>query len=145
MSCSSIWFGEMRSSASHSHNVLSFVLDHMEGRGEKKKCSSSLQELGVIAGEARWHSWDTSRGCRVWVSAVCWVVQLCPLFATPLTVAHQASLSMGFSRQEYWSGLPCSPPRDLPNSGIEPECLMSAALADEFLTTGATWESLNAL
>ena len=36
------------------------------------------------------------------------------------TVAHQAPLSMGFSRQEYWSGLSCPPPGDLPNSGIEP-------------------------
>ena len=39
---------------------------------------------------------------------------------TPWTVARQAPLSMGFSRQEYWSGLPCSPPGDLPNPGIEP-------------------------
>ena len=42
------------------------------------------------------------------------------LFATPWTVAHQAPLSMGFSRQEYWSGLPCPPPGDRPNPGIEP-------------------------
>ena len=41
------------------------------------------------------------------------------------TVAHQAPLSMGFSRQEYWSGLPCSPPGDLPNTGIEPVSLPS--------------------
>ena len=41
------------------------------------------------------------------------------LFATPWTVAHQAPLSMDFSRPEYWSGLPLSPPRDLPNPGIE--------------------------
>ena len=40
--------------------------------------------------------------------------------ATPWTVAHQAPLSMGFSRQEYWSGLPCPPPEDLPSSGFEP-------------------------
>ena len=39
---------------------------------------------------------------------------------TPWTVAHQPSLSMGFSRQEYWSGFPCPPPGDLPNPGIEP-------------------------
>ena len=39
------------------------------------------------------------------------------LFVTPWTVAHQASLSVGFSRQEHWSGLLCSPPRDLPNPG----------------------------
>ena len=39
---------------------------------------------------------------------------------TPRTVAYQATLSMGFSRQEYWSGLPFPPPGDLPNPGIEP-------------------------
>ena len=42
------------------------------------------------------------------------------LFVTPWTVAHQAPLSMGFSRQEYWSGLPWPPPGDLPDPGIEP-------------------------
>ena len=42
------------------------------------------------------------------------------LFATPWTVAHQAPLSMGFSRQEYWSGLPCPSPGDLPKPGIKP-------------------------
>ena len=42
------------------------------------------------------------------------------LFVTPWTVAHQAPLSVGFSRQEYWSGLPCPPPGDLPDSGIKP-------------------------
>ena len=43
------------------------------------------------------------------------------LFVTPWTVAHQASQSMGFSRQEYWSGLPFPSPGDLPYPGIEPE------------------------
>ena len=42
------------------------------------------------------------------------------LFANPQTVARQAPLSMGFSRQEYWSGLPCPPPGDLPDPGMEP-------------------------
>ena len=42
------------------------------------------------------------------------------LFKTPWTVARQAPLSMGFSRQEHWSGLPCPPPGDLPDPGIEP-------------------------
>ena len=41
-------------------------------------------------------------------------------FATPWTVAHRAPLSMGFSRQEYWSGLPLPPPGDLPDPGIKP-------------------------
>ena len=49
--------------------------------------------------------------------------------AAPWTAAHQASLSMGFSRQEYWSGFPCPSPGDLPNPGIEPMSLMSLALA----------------
>ena len=48
------------------------------------------------------------------------VAQSCPLFVTPWTVACQAPLSMGFSRQEYWSGWPFPSPGDLPNSGIKP-------------------------
>ena len=68
--------------------------------------------------------------------------QLCQLFAILWTVAHQAPLSMGFSRQEYWSGLPCPPPGDLPNPGIEPASLMYPALAGGFFTTIATWVAL---
>ena len=56
------------------------------------------------------------------------------------TVAHQAPLSMGFSRQEYWSGLPCPPPGDLPDPGIQSMSLMSPALAGGFFTTRTTWE-----
>ena len=55
------------------------------------------------------------------------------LFATLWTVAHKTPLSMGFSRQEYWSGLPCSPPGDLPNLRIEPVSPMSPALQADFL------------
>ena len=51
------------------------------------------------------------------------------------TVACQAPLSMGFSSQEYWSGLLCPPPEDLRDPGFKPETLMSPALADEFFTT----------
>ena len=50
------------------------------------------------------------------------------LFATPWTVAHQAPLSMRFSRPKYWGGLPFSPPGDLPNPGIKPESPMAPAL-----------------
>ena len=59
--------------------------------------------------------------------------QLC-LFAIPWTVACQAPLSMGFSRQEYWSGMPCPTPGHLPNPGIEPASLMSPELSDRFFT-----------
>ena len=57
-------------------------------------------------------------------------VQLC---ATLWTVAHQAPLSMGFSKQEYWSGLPFPPPRDLPNPGIEPASPACPALQADSL------------
>ena len=54
---------------------------------------------------------------------------------TPWTVAHQDLPFMGFSRQEYWSGLPCPPPGDLPNPGIEPTSPVAPALAGRFFTT----------
>ena len=59
------------------------------------------------------------------------------LFATPWTVAHQAPLSMGLSRQEYWSGLPFPSLGDLPHPGIEPVSLASLALTGGFFTTSA--------
>ena len=64
------------------------------------------------------------------------------LLATLWTIALQAPLLMGFSRQEYWNGLPCPPSRDLPDPGIEPMSLMSPAWAGGFFTTSATWEAL---
>ena len=63
-------------------------------------------------------------------------------FASLWTVAHQAPLSMGFSREEYWSGLPYPPPRDLPNPRVELASSMSPALAGRFSATNATWEAL---
>ena len=60
-------------------------------------------------------------------------------YSPPCTLAHQATLSMGFCRQEYWSGLPCPPPGDLPNPGMEPVSLTSA-LAGRFFTTSTIWE-----
>ena len=63
------------------------------------------------------------------------------LFATPRTVARQAPLSMGFFRQEYWNGLPCLSPEDLPNPGIEPTSAASPALTGGFFTTRAIWEA----
>ena len=55
------------------------------------------------------------------------------LFATPWTVAHQTPLSMGFPRQEHWSGLPFPPPGDLPDPGIEPASPTSPALQADSL------------
>ena len=60
------------------------------------------------------------------------VTKLCPTLVTLWTVASQDPLSMGFSRQEYWSGLPFPPPRNLPNPGIKPRS--PALQADSLLT-----------
>ena len=70
-----------------------------------------------------------SRFCRVWLSA------------TPWTVASQAPLSMGLSRQEYWSRLPFPPPGNLPYPEMEPVSLTSPALAGGFFTATTDWEA----
>ena len=67
------------------------------------------------------------------------------LFVSLWATVHQVPLSMGFSMQEYWSGLPYPPPGDLPDPGIEPASLMSPVLAGECFTTSATWEAGNSL
>ena len=67
------------------------------------------------------------------------------LFGTPGTIGCQAPLSVGFSRQEYWSGWPCPPPGDLPDPGIEPAFSVSPALQADSLPTeppGKPWRVL---
>ena len=64
------------------------------------------------------------------------------LFATPWTVTRQTPLSIGFSRQEYWSRLPFPPPGDLPNPGIEP---VSPALAGRYFTAEPSGKTQTAL
>ena len=73
---------------------------------------------------------------RACAKSLQWFLTLC----NHMHYSRQAPLSMGFSRQEYWSWLPCPPPGDLPNPGVEPSSLMSPALASRFFTTSATWE-----
>ena len=65
-------------------------------------------------------------------------------FESPWTVAHQAPLFMGFSRQEYWSGVPFPSPRHLPDPGIKLVSLVSPSLAGRFFTTSSTWLDLEA-
>ena len=60
---------------------------------------------------------------------------------TPWTVAHQAPLSMGSPRHEYWSGSPFPSPGDLPKPGIKPKSLASPELAGRFFITSAIWEA----
>ena len=87
--------------------------------------------LGVTAG------YCASVGPVTWVLSRFSCVRLC---ATPWTAACQAPLSMGFSRQGYWSGMPFPPPGDLPDPGIKPVSLRSPVLAGGFFTTGTTCE-----
>ena len=86
------------------------------------------------------------------VAMLCYatLLQSClTLCNTIWTAACQTPLSMGFSRQEYWSGLRCSPAGDLSDTGIEPASLLSPALAGGFVlfcfTTSTTWETLGNL
>ena len=83
-----------------------------------------------------WHRRDTGPRktgglCCVFLLYRVW------LFMTPWSVAHQASLSMEFSRQEYWSGLPCPPPGDLPGPGVKRQ-----SSAGRFFTVWTTREAL---
>ena len=83
--------------------------------------------------------WNTQEPSAAWVLYCLACVLSCYshvwLFVTLWAGACQFPLSMGLSRQEYWSGLPCPPPGDLPHPGIKPVSLLSPALADGFFTT----------
>ena len=99
--------------------------------GKESTCNagdpSSIPGLGRYTGDGV--GYPLSYSCCIW------------LFATLGIVTRQAPLSMGFSKQEYWSGLPCPSPGDLPNPGTEPASLMSSTLADGFFITSPTWEA----
>ena len=90
-------------------------------------------------------SWTVVNYFILWTKIHCCRFSRVWLYVTPGTVAPQAPLSLGFSRREYWSRLPCPPPRGLPNPGIRPPSLMSSALTGGFFTTRATWEAPNPL
>jgi len=73
---------------------------------------------------------------------MCSVTQSSRLFEAPWAVACQPPLPMEFSREEYWSGVLFSTPRNLLNPGMEPASLASPAFAGGFFTTRTTWEAL---
>ena len=68
-------------------------------------------------------------------------LQSCLTLCDPIDCSPPSLLSMGFSRQEYWSSLPFPPPGNFPDPGIEPTSLVSPALAGRFFTTSVTWEA----
>ena len=93
-------------------------------------CQGALCWFGANNGKGAYHACVLSSFSRVRRFATLWIC-----------IARQAPLSMEFSRQEYWSGVPCPSPGDLPYPGIEPGSPGSPALAGGFVTTSATWET----
>ena len=75
---------------------------------------------------------------------MCVLSRVCP-FAAPGTAASQALLSIGFPRQELWSGWPRPPAEELPSLGVEPTSLASSELAGKYFTNNTTWEAQDLL
>ena len=105
-----------------------------------KSPQNEVLALGLVAGDRKLLLEDAWMYIRIVMLSCFSRVQL---FATLMTVDCQAPLSVGFSRQGYWSGLPCPSPGDLPDPGTEPMPLTSPALVGKFFTTSATWEAEN--
>ena len=111
-----------------------FLPGESQGRGSLVGCHlrghTELDTIGV--------TWQQRQHKPVCMLSHFSHIQLCAIIRTG---AHRAPLSKEFSRQEYWSGLPCPPPGDLPDPGIKPVSLTSLALAGRFFTTSTTWEA----
>ena len=107
----------------HRRPVIKLVTDDMDGAGKKEESVQSNSESQIQLPATDYSTW-LSNACAL---------RRVRFFATPQMVDHQAPLSMGFHRQEYWRGLPFPSPGDLSDPGIEP---VSPALADGFFTTG---------
>ena len=110
----------------------------LDGFGPDCGLGSGLLYVSPFGPQDEWAStpravWDSTK--FVMHACVRSHFSCCKLFVILWTVACQASLSMGFSRLEYWSGLPYPSPGDLPNPGIKPASLISPALAGKFFTT----------
>ena len=122
---------------------LAFSFNHSSWRGNKFSLLASIFRVCHTQDRLSWTGISRIPAGNLLSMYAC-MLSCCShvrLFITLWTIARQASLSMGFIRQEYWSVLPCPPPGDLPDPEINPSSLMSPALAGRFLTTSATWEA----
>ena len=126
-----------------------------KGEGTASQYPSSLSEEGLSDSWALRDVWKAGRGKQCWLRSGhvlhdgCVCVRARPRSvlsdsATPWTVACQAPLSVRFSRQEYWSGFPFTPPGDLPDAGIKPVSPVSPALAAGLFITVLPGEHLQA-
>ena len=113
-------------------------------------CWDNPMDIGAwwatVHGVSQSQTWQSDWACTRHIlitfnTAMCVSHSVMSNFAIPWTVAHQAPLSMAFSRQEYWSGLPSLTLVYLLNPGTEPTSLTYPALAGSFFTTGATREA----
>ena len=105
--------------------VIQHFLQHSTVRKKKKKCSSSTASP-TRKGAGKYSSTvcpEKGNGCGQHEASICHACSVASVFATLWTATPQAPLFMGFSRQGYWSGLPCCPPGDLPDPGIKPTSL----------------------
>ena len=112
--------------------------DQLSWIGERARSSpppsTGSPDSSEVRGLHNLHDFSSSPICVCMLSHF----SLVQLFVTLWIIAHQASLFMGFFRQEYWSGLSCPAPGDLPNLGTEPTSLVALALAGGFFSTSAT-------
>ena len=119
------------------------AIHRMSWRPSEQFYNQGYKENTTLRQVGRKEKWS-SQNLQDWCVCVC----VCVLSGFSCVQDHmtlwtadcQVSLSIGFSRQEYWSGLPCPPPGDLPNLGIELASVTSPALAGMFFTTRTTWE-----
>ena len=118
-----------------------------QGVAKKKKKERNQHWVFITPGQSKTLALDRKCLLGPWSPCARGRVPCCHftrvrLFATPWTAAHLAPLSVGFSRQECWSGLPFPSPGGLSQPGIEAVALPSPALADRFFTSRAPWEAL---
>ena len=123
-------WGSVSGSQGEAHGSLSALL--VSDRAPLPSLFSFLWELPTPSCQRHWLlpvTFHPQKGL-----CCCLVAKLCLTLAIPWTVAHQVTLSMGFPRQEYWSGLPFPSPGDLPDQGVEPE-YWQFNTAGKFFTT----------
>ena len=133
------------------HQLLEFTQTHAHRVGDAIQPSHPLSSPSPPAPNPSLHQglfqWVNSLHEGPFISSIRCVCSVrffsgIQFFAALCAVSCQASLSMGFSREEYWSAFPSPPPGHLLHPGIKPLSLISAALAGRFFTIQATWEAL---
>ena len=132
---------------------LKLVAEMLASAARKEEHRESLCSIKILSHVWTWSRQWTSefplnemkfvlinQNGTMWIKCSAYVFSYVRLFVTLWTVARQAPLSMGFSRQEYWSGVPCPPPGDQPDPGIKLASLGFPALADGIFTTVSPWK-----